>query len=734
MTGNSLGNSPNRPTLRWPIALVSLLIPCAFLPYIFDPFQLPKAILFHLGTVLILGVWLWGVVRLGSVRLARTGVFIPLLLLLFLGLLSVFQAGYHAEAFATVRDAVFAVVVFLLAASSIPARDRVVAGCLAFAGLLTGAAGLLQLLDGPRFTLLPPTMGGALVGDVSTAAIFVAMTLPLLAGLSHPYRGKFTWMWGLGTGVALAFIILARTRGAWLAALAGMLCLVLLRLRRPASGEPRREGAAAPAILVLCTGAALALAAVLWGVYGAGIRLASNPPSFKVSELEGWALRQDAWRITRGMLLSHPLGVGAGNWRYAFASEAGNASLRTGFSAARLPLQAGNEYLQTAAELGAAGLVLLLWVGISLVRTGWRRGRQEDGFPMDACTASLVGLFAAGMLSNPLREQPTLWAATILAALVCGTAGPAESSRSLPPLEWEMVPGRRKAFNGLATGMFLILAILSLWGAARILLASADSKLGQAACLSGDRARGLQLLLRAGRSDPTSAPTHAMAASCALQAGSAAIAEEEIRASLKLNPLDSSSWLTLAAVLDARGHLIDATAACEKARSFWPRDERINLLLGKLRTSTGDTLGAAQAYEAALSGNPSSVESYLREGQVLLSRGQIVNAVMALTQAANLDPFSPEVLAQLGAAYMREGDYESAVQSYRSLLGLNEDDPNAMLGLAGAYSGMQHYCDAIPLLKRARELQTDPARAASIESMLGQMTERCERSRANPSP
>jgi tetratricopeptide (TPR) repeat protein len=723
----------SRPDLRWPAAIVSILIPFVFLPYVFDPFQLPKELVFRLGALLMLGGYLYVAFRARSVRLARTGVVLPLLLLLFLALLSTFQAPYKAEAFSAARDGAFALVVFVLAASSFPRDDRLVPGSLALAAIVTAALGMLQVLAGPRFSLPPPTMGGVLVGDISTAAVFVAVLLPILAGLTVPYRGKLSWIWGLGLGASVAFVVLARTRGAWLAAVVGMVSLIILRLRQPRGMDPRQgEASAAAGKLVVIASAGLAMLGILWAIYGTGIHLGSNPPSFKTSELQGWTLREDAWRVTRAMPLSHPLGAGAGNWRFVFAAEAGNAPLRTGFTVSRLPLETGNEYLQVLAELGAAGLFLMLWAGFALIRMGSRRNRAGAGFPVPAATAALLGLGAACFLSNPFREQPTLWTAAILAALVCSgersTGGLAASGF----LQWEMEASRRKQMGWLAALVFVSLATLTLWGSGRALLASADLKVGQAACARGDFATGLPALLRAARTNPTSAVIRTLAASCALRAGRPEEAQKEISASLRLNPADATSWYVQAEILKAQGRMIDAIAACEKARAFWPRDESINLLLGDMRKLTGDTLGASEAYQAALSGNPSSITAYLREGDVLLARGQIVNAVNTLTHAASMDPYSIVALNKLGAAYVREGDFENALSAYQNLLHMNENDADALLGLAGALSGLQRYCDAVPSLERARELQTDQARAAALQTAIRQMTERCDTSKKTP--
>ncbi|HEV8377007.1 MAG TPA: tetratricopeptide repeat protein, partial [Candidatus Polarisedimenticolia bacterium] len=579
-SGSSTESEAYSPSsIRWSIALLSLFLPFVFVPQAFDPFQLPKEILFHAGTLLVLGIWLWGAFRGSSIRIAQTGIALPLLLFLFISLLSVFQAPYKAASLESFRDATYAVILFVIAASSLSLRDRLVPYSLGIASLVTACLGLSQILLGPRVAWLPGTQGGAVVGDVTTAATFVAVLLPLLWGLALGSSRAVGWLWAVGSGLATAYVALSRTPSAWSAAVAGALWLLALSLagklsirreRSPDSSLPLRGVALA----------AVALAAMLWGAYGSGIRLTSNPPSFKTSELEGWSLRSEAWRVTRSMVFANPLGAGIGNWRQVFASEAGNAKPKTGFSPSRLPLQAGNEYLQVAAEVGAAGLALVIWIAFLLIRTGWRRARQGAEFPVPHCAACIVGIAAAGFYASSLREQPVLWATTILAALMVVPASGAPGGVFAEPVvsRWAMVSRRRAALGYLTALFYLLLLGLVIWSEATTLLSSVQMKSGHAACSRRDFDRGLPELLKAGKLDRRSSQARSLAATCALEAGRPDLAEKEIRASLSLNPKDATSWRILAGALKARGNLTEAIASCEKARTLWPQDERINLL------------------------------------------------------------------------------------------------------------------------------------------------------------
>ena len=709
--------------LRWPLALVSLLLPFLILPIAFDPFQLPKQALVDLGTIAVLGVWLVSVLRSNRVTLRGAGAALALLFFLFIALLSVFQAPYKAEALASARDAAYAILVFFLAASALSPEDRLVPRCLALAASVTAALGLSQILNGPTFAWLPSNMGGVLVGDVSMAALFAALAFPVGLALAGSSSGLAQWLWWLGSGLSVAYVVLARSRGAWAAlALGGLVYAALraLRSKDTQPSSPRRRSLAAPVLALV-----VAAGAIAWGIQSTGVVITSAPPSFKMNELQGWKLGLQTWRVTSGIALSHPLGVGAGNWRQAFAAVVGNTRPRTGFTAERIPNQSGNEYLQIAAELGVVGLLLLLWAGIALLRGGWARARRGAPFAA-AGVAGLAGLAASAVLTNPLREQPTLWTAVLLAAFAA--AGPRQPAAvgSERALDWTFEPRRRKALGTAASVAFVLLAGLTVLRVSRLLIAGVDLKSGQAACARGDYERGLPALLRAVRADAGSLQAHTFAAQCALRAGRTELAEKEVRTMMRLNRQDALASYMLASVLKEKGSLTEAIAACEKAKEIYPLDEHINLLLGDLRKLTGDTIRASQAYADAIGGNPSSVEAYLRTGDNLMARGQVFTAVSAYAAAANLDPFSAEAVQKLGGAHMKAGDYDSAVQIYSSLLSITPDDPTAYLSLAGALAGLLRHCEAVPLMEKARSLEKNPARAEALTRFIEETSAKCK--------
>jgi tetratricopeptide (TPR) repeat protein len=721
---------PGSAGIRYLLAAVTLLIPFLYLSAVADPFQLPKQILFRIGAVLILGCWIAGILRTGRVVLRRTGVMVPLLLLAFFGLISVLQAPNTGEATALGRDLVLSILVIALALPVLEPSGGLPVRTAGVAAGVTALLGTLQMLLGARASFLPSTQGGSAAGDVTTAAFFVAIFLPLLVHLTTDPGSRLRAGWAAATGLALAHVVLSRSRPAWLAAAVGLLAFALLRLRRSPAAAGERPGSGPPVrVLPHLVGAlAVAILLVLAGAFASGIRLLSAPPSLKYTELQGLALQMESWRLTGSLILSHPLGVGLGGWREAFPLAAGGAGSPSPFTSSRIPSQAGNEYLEAAAEIGPIGLILLLWLLARLLGNGWRGSAAVAGWSA-AGTAGIAGLAAGSFLASPLREQPVHWGTLLLVlfSLAPRTGG---DGADTPDIAWQIEPGRRKLVSALLAASFAALLLLAGWSAYRLLASEAALQEGQSAYFRGDHAPAINALLRAGRLNPSSFSARFLAGSAALEARQFDLAELELRAARRLNPHDAGTHLALAASVAGGNDLTGAVAICEKASAIWPADEKVTLALARAREAAGDLKGALEAYRRVTMANPQSVEALVGMGEVLSRQDQTFASVAAFSRAADFDPMRPDIHARLGAALLRMGNYEAAVFAFQKLLALSPEDRSGKFGLVRTYAGLGRFCEAADLLASLRDAESRAGRGAALEETLADLRRKCGRSGA----
>ena len=288
------------------------------------------------------------------------------------------------------------------------------------------------------------------LGYANALAIFAAMGILLALGFA--LRGRTVLVRALGSG---ALVVLAPTlyftygRGAWLALAAGLLALLVVehdRLEALASalafgvapavavllasrthaltGRPASVAAArhdgrllAGAIVVLVVGAALLPAGLVkvggpraavhraYHAFNAPAPLVKTNASQRLFSLSG-SNRSEYWRVAWREYEDHPwLGGGAGSYQRFWLRNRRNS----------LPvLDAHSLYLETLAELGPLGLVLLL--GALALPLGVVPAARRH--PL---AAAAFGAYIAFLLHAAIDWDWEMTAVTV-AALVCGAA------------------------------------------------------------------------------------------------------------------------------------------------------------------------------------------------------------------------------------------------------------------------------------------------------------------------
>ena len=259
-----------------------------------------------------------------------------------------------------------------------------------------------QHAPGFGLPLLRPGIGYAQFINKNHFAYLIEMALALVAGVAIMRREKrerllmylaaFLVMW-----VAL---VLSNSRGGLLAMAAQVVCApaIFLGSRPRAADEAKswtRSVAARVAIIV-------ALLIVVAGgvVWLGGDQLATGAETAAIeiagadrSELHEGARRRDIWRSTWLMFKAHPItGAGFGGY-WAEVSQFHQASGRL------TPQQAHNDYLEVLASGGIAGVGLLVWFAIVVVRQARRALSVTDGFQRAVASGAVIGLVGVAVHS-----------------------------------------------------------------------------------------------------------------------------------------------------------------------------------------------------------------------------------------------------------------------------------------------------------------------------------------------
>jgi hypothetical protein len=328
----------------------------------------------------------------------------------------------------------------------------------------------------------------------------------------------------------------ASNQGAWMAA-ATVACGLAVGLVRWAA-DSQADSFSPPAlpfgrrtlivVLAVAAGGAVALANPAARVHEfehSGIAPVRTAPGQRSLLSAGGSGRYQFWQGALDAFASSPVhGVGAGNFQLYWNAHP------------RVPVPIRNAhslYLETLAELGPLGLILVLGLVLVSAGTGWRlAGRYQGGEPAAALAVLIAGALAAAIdwtWQIPAAFAPVVIAIALLTGCPGGEAGDASPVRR----------SRGRLALALATVALALVAI----GAGAITLASQHSLTASRAAATRDDVVGAAASARdAARLEPFSPEPPLQLALVEEKAGNFPAAREAAGDAIDLAPGDWRVW------------------------------------------------------------------------------------------------------------------------------------------------------------------------------------------------
>lgn len=470
------------------------------------------------------GVWLIGAAFSLHPRMALENLWFPLTHLLgFFFIADMLQTGRQKRLFESV---------FLLAGVTVIAASyQLAAWFIGIPPLSATTVGWIDVLGADVPLPLNSPLLYIPLGVSTWLAAFTAALAVLTSGwaLTARRRDYRVVLWGVAVGL-VGVMLLTNSRGGLVALFAAVSVFVALRAAANLRRLTRRQ---------------LLIGGGLFAFVGITLALIVAARSASIARLTGDVLRFNLWDTAIRVAQDHPvLGVGAGLF-----GRAARLYRDPSYVDDRLGT-AHNIILNTAAETGVIGLLVLLALAITVIvawRRLWRAADAGRKLRLEAALAALIGITVQSLF-DVFTNTPML----IVIALL--TAYCVVEPRSLLD-----TPRRGQRWAALVgAGLFAVYGVG---------LLQADR--AQAAFLSGLRGESLDEMRAAAALDPSlrlyDLQIHYLEANRAYARGALDEAVMHYEAALRLEPTWEIGWLNLAALEVERGSPQAALTALDHA-------------------------------------------------------------------------------------------------------------------------------------------------------------------------
>jgi O-antigen ligase/tetratricopeptide (TPR) repeat protein len=702
----------------------AFLVPLVYFPGIYDFTLHPRLFILQLMLLIV-----WGSSALG--RRVSPSFGSPLLLPLFafaaVSVASVFWAVNPVDATLHVQRLFTFLLLAIAAATALdPKRIPTIYAGVAAAGCVASLLGIAQYLGWEAVSFIP-TVGNpsATFGYRNYAASFLVGAIPpALAFAWTSDKRRTILLWTGSVFLMTVFLVLTRTRGAWLSIVGtGIIGIVLAagswRSRMPFPGRQQQIVPVAALALGILVGVALPNHMSKAGAFGFDERkadvLTTLSTSFSPGDARG---RLTTWERTLELIADHPVfGVGLGSWQHVYPEYVGDDRIGDWTE----PQRPHNDLLWIVAETGIVGGGVYIWIlaamALAVVRALRNASQDGNAVHMAGVALGVVALFGHSMFSYP-RERPApsmlFWLG--LGTVICLASSHAPRSGS----------GRARLPALLASGGAVLTLLMTIqfarfdhhflkaieaWKQRRWsdLAQHSDSALefgvlnhralllrGLALRQTGKPIDAIDVLRISQRYHPTGGHLALAAAYGDLARYDDALGE--YRKELVLFPNSYGAHFGAADLYAEMGAWDDAVAAYQRALMIAPRDEA-GWSLAKALAESGRKEEAAKMYRMAIEA-VDSVDRLLALGRTLEALNDVEAALKAYRRAETLSPEDPRGPNNRGALLAKESRTWEAEQAFLEAIRRSPMYARAYHNLGDLYASEDRVGEALEAYER----------------------------------
>jgi Tfp pilus assembly protein PilF/O-antigen ligase len=664
-----------------------------FMRGIHDFANLPQSAFIQVGVLLLFFVWLIKGFVGKQCFILKSPLNLPILAFVLWSLISVIYAHNRYEAFLAWRPWAASALMFFLVINGKYQKRRLIQllAAVFMSGSLCALLGIAQHLLGLSWVpqVAPPA---ATFANKNMVAHFMVLTFPLAVGfILNSKRPIWASISGIASCLMIVFILYTKTRAAWVALTVEILFLFILLARERIRNKEvpywsrKKSLAVGLTCVVLFVMMNLGPKGFKWRV-GEIVEHITTTMRYKLEsperQHESAALRIAVWRNTVEMIKDHPwIGLGLGNHKLFYPLYHDKKIKDTVFSIRSQLRRVHNDFLQTFAELGVIGMLLLAWIGfvclrIILILTSSQYS-SDVRFWTIGITLGIVGLLVNAFFSFPFRR-----------------AIPPFSSMILIGILGSFYAGDNRKFYAIGRRWTILCSLfvvfLGLIWVVRFYYFDIRCDRYSLRLIQLERSRNWHSLIAEGEKAYRCNPGRITTLSFM---GRAYIEMREYR---------------------------KAVEALQKVVEAYPHHMNALVNIGIAYDSIGDNINALEAYERALRIKPDYAKVHSYMANIYMRQRNLQKALEELRLAAKFDPKNSVVHFNIGALEMQNRRHQEAAVAFEKAVQLNPKWDLAQRNLGLVYlqflkkneEGLRH-------LRKALKLNPKLKDAAEISKLIG---------------
>jgi Flp pilus assembly protein TadD len=491
----------------------------------------------------------------------------------------------------------------------------------------------------------------------------------------------------------ILFLVYSATRAAWLAITVEILLLCALVTW---DHIKTRDGQLWNYNKTLATGFSLVLLLIMinmgpqgfrWGMGRAADRAASIikyeqiSPEKPDSRDESIALRIAVWKNTLEIIKDNFwIGLGLGNHKVVYPLYHRKVVKEKVLGETVQLYNVHNDYLQTFAELGLAGILLLCWSGFVFVRLtcGLRASghTRETRFFTIAIVVAVIGLLVNAFFSFPFQRAVPPFVLMIFLGILTS---------------WHGVDKRRfyEIKSQSIISCFLILALIA-W-----------------ACLIRFHYLNIKCkhhIFNITRLDTSKDWKQIIT---------------EAKMAFEYNPHEVRTLASLARAYLKTGRYKEAIAPLERVIKAYPNDMNARINMGIACDHIGNYTRALKEYEKALSIQPDFAKVHNNMGITFMKQKKPDRALEKFKTAIALDPKNSSAFTNIGILAMRGKQYRQAAEAFEKAVELNPGSAVAQKNLGYVYyKYLNKKKDGLDHLRKALAINPNVKNASLIRQLI----------------